>query len=177
MLTVVIDTAHDVDQIRPRLWGLHTWHDLLPLGRGEELRRHGRRHVRGRGRRAGRAARLLHGVGRLQPVDDGHHLGLRRERRRLLRVVLGGGRGLHGARLRVEEEVGRVEVVVAGHLGHRLRHEQLARAHDLRLERELLERRDEGGRLEDRGDGRANVARHVRGRLEEDLAREVLAIH
>ena len=128
---------------------------------------------RGRGHRAG----LLDGVGRLQPVDYRHHLGLRREARRLLRVVLGRGRGLHGAALRVEEEVGRVEVVVARHALHRLRHEQLARAHDLRLQRELLERRDEGGRLENGGDGRADVARAVGRRLEEDLAREVLTVH
>ena len=51
----------------------------------------------------------------------------------------------------VKEEVGRVEVLRALRLGHGLRDEHLARAHDLRLERELLERRDERGRLKHRG--------------------------
>ncbi|MBB78444.1 MAG: hypothetical protein CL844_05525, partial [Crocinitomicaceae bacterium] len=171
---VVVDHAHEVHEVRARLGRAHARHDLLPVGAREQVGRQRRRHVRGHGRGAAWAA-AAH-VGRLQPVDGGHHLGLERKVLRDGGVVLGGGRGLHGARLGVEEEVGRVEVLRALRLGDGLRHEHLARAHDLRLQRELLERRDEGGRLEDRGYGRADVARGVGLAAEEDLGREVLLV-
>ena len=116
-------------------------------------------------------------VGRLQPVDGGHHLGLKREVLRDRGVVLGGGGGLDGAALRVEEQIGRVEVLRALRAVDGLRHEHLARAHDLGLQRQFLERRDEGGRLEDGGDGRADVAGRVGRAAKEDLGREVLLVH
>lgn len=57
-----------------------------------------------------------------------------------------------------------------------LRDEHLARADDLGLERELLEGGDEGGRLEDGGDGRADVARGVGLLAKEDLGGKVLLV-
>ena len=76
----------------------------------------------------------------------------------------------------VEEEICGVQVLRALGLLHGLRHQHLARAHDLRLERQLLQRRDERGALEDGGDGRADVAARVGFAAEKDLRREVLLV-
>ena len=115
------------------------------------------------------------GVGGLEAVDDLHHLGLRGEALRLSGVVLGRCRRLDGPRLAVKKEIGRVQVLVALHARHGLRDEHLPRADDFGLQRQLLERRDEGGRLEDGRDGRAHVAGNVGRRLEEDLGGVILA--
>ena len=131
--------------------------------------------MRGHGRGAGPGPVGV-GIGGLELVDLAHHRRLEREGTGLRGVVLGGGGGLDGARLGVEEEVGRVEVLRALRARDGLRHEHLARAHDLGLERQLFERRDEGGRLEDRGDGRADVARRVGLLAKEDLGGKVLLV-
>lgn len=170
--TVVVAHADDVHQVAPRLGRPHAGHHLVLLGRGKERRRQRRRHVRRL--RRGRRPPVLRG--RLHAVDHLHQLGRHREAVRLLRVVVGGGARLDRAALRVEEEVGRVEVLVLRLPHHRLGHEHLARADDLGLERELLERGDEARRLEDGRNGRDDVAARVGRRLEEDLGVVVLAV-
>ena len=173
--TVVVDHPHEVDQVAPRLGRAQVGHHLLLLRDGEEPRRHLGRHVHAPRRAAFDDAAGL--VGGLHLVEQVAQLDRERERLGGVGVVLGGGGGLHGARLGVEEEVLRVERAVALRARHGLRDEQLARAHDLGLERELLERGDEGGRLEDGGDGGADVAGVVGRLAEEDLGAEVLSVH
>ena len=173
---MIVDHAHQLHQVPARLRRAHPRDDLLFVGAGEEVGRHRRRHVRGAPRDGALPRALAAGrrVGGLHAVDHVHELGGHGEALRVRGVLVGAGRGLHGAALRVEEQVGRVEVGVALLALRGLRDEHLARAHDLGLQRELLERGDEARRLEDGGNGRADVAGGVGRGLEEDLGGVVL---
>ena len=90
----------EIDQVASCLWRADARHDLLAIGRGEELRRNRQRHGACDAARADGAVRPFAPrvrVGRLQSINDLHHFRLDSKARRLIRVVLAGCRGLHGA--------------------------------------------------------------------------------
>ena len=68
-----------------------------------------------------------------------------------------------------------IQVGVGGLLGRRLRHEELPRAYDLGLQRQLLERRDERRALEDGRHRAPEVARSVRLVPKENLGGMILS--
>ena len=164
---VVVHDANDVNQIGPRFGRTHARHDALSLRCGEERRRQGWGDMCRDGRRGAASARTpAHVVGRLHPVDRRHQARLHCERAGLRRVVFGRGRRLHCARLAVEKQVGRIEVVVVRRALHRLRHKQLPSAHNLRLQRQLLQRRNERSALKACRSRATDVARVVRWRFD-----------
>ena len=171
---MVVAHPDQVHQVRARFWRSQVGHDRLPLRHRKEPRRHLGRHVRRPARALDRPPRR---VGRLHAIEQVAQF--HREGQTLGRggVVLGGRRRLHRAALGVEEEVGGIQRAVVLPSRLRLRHEELTCAHDLGLQRQLLERRDETRRLKHGTDRRAHVAREIGLFPEKHLGHVVDAVH